>query len=471
MVFLKCDKYNNVMVEREQQEERTAAVPETITRVLKETTLAELEVDTSYDNLNLASDKLSLAAFKEVGTGNIINIGFLHHPCAGEHFAQLLNSIAPFGGGGKDNILNDLRMPTRAKKDAKLGKVIKDSEYLSLHTRHLQDPQAGPFYKSFIAQHLKVWIDCLGSDASLDVFSQLQRVRFIDSVKAFTSQFFLEWKEVLPSEKDEKIRIYHISLTAFIYYQQGEPFVRYLSDKIPVKEGQSKMVTFDTLPVEQRRKHLDLFLEQLSEEEQGKFALADAVGREGRVLVDLKSKQVFPQKYYFGSAKVDFVDDRRIKIKDDKGTAVEVVPNKDIGGGRYDWKAVGYEFSSNYLAASRYPVIAWRKGENGQRQFLSQKEVRSYLRQLGKSGMVEAKKGDVKVGEAVVASFSPHIITQWKKRFPLKPLEKGKTDKFEQKMMGGQMPVWVAFMGHGEQLLSDNNPFFPKLEERIASAL
>lgn len=454
------------MVEQERKNRRIVHQLERKSNILVQTTFAELGIEAAKDNLNLASDKITLATFKQSPSATI-NLVFHHHPFSGEHTAQLLNSIAPFGRRGRDSILDDLRMPARAKKDAKLGKVIKGSEYLSLHTRHLQDPQVGPFYESFIAQHLKVWIDCLGSNASLDVFSQLQRVRFIDSVKAFASQFFLEWKEVLPSEKDEKIRIHRIGITAFIYYQQGRPFVRYLSDKIPVRKGQSERVTFDTLPLEQRRKHFDLFLEQLSEEEQEKFALADAVGRKGRVLVDLKSKQVFSQKYYFGSAKVDFVDDRRIKIKDDKGTAVEVVPNKDIGGGCYDWKAVHYEFSSNYLAASRYPVIAWRRDDNGQRCFLSQKEAKPYLRKLG---FLEARRGDVKMGEVMVSYFSPHITGEWKQRFPLKPLEEGKIDEFEQPMMGGQMPIWVAFMGHGESLLSEEN-FFGKLERHMVSAV
>lgn len=47
------------MVERERQG-RTAPVPETKTRVLELKNLAGLGIDTSFDNLNLASDKFTL---------------------------------------------------------------------------------------------------------------------------------------------------------------------------------------------------------------------------------------------------------------------------------------------------------------------------------------------------------------------------------------------------------------------------
>lgn len=81
------------MVERERQEGRTA-LPETNIRVL-ETTLAELGIDTSFDNLNLAGDKFTLGV-KKVGEDNVF-VGRLKHPFASTHFAQFLNSVSPFG--------------------------------------------------------------------------------------------------------------------------------------------------------------------------------------------------------------------------------------------------------------------------------------------------------------------------------------------------------------------------------------
>lgn len=438
------------MVERQSLGRETVRIAEGNVRILGKTTFKEMEIESPKDNLNLASDKITLAVL-----GNA-RLAFSHHPFSGEHTVQLLDSIAPFGSGGRAGILEDLRMPVMARRAIRLGS--KNSENAYLHRRHLQDPEVGPLYQSFIDQHLDAWIKNLKNNASWDVFYKLQRVRFVTNIQNYISCLFAEWKEIL-SEGEEASKVFYHTMTALDDYKDGKRFVSFLGTKVNLPNRES----FHLLPLEQRRELINTFLEQLTEEEKKEFGIAHVINREELMLVDVNSKQVWHGKYSVGSAKLDFVDEECIEIKDDEGTVVGVVPNKDVGRGSFDWKAINYTFSPKYLSTALYPTIAWEKNENGERRFLSQSEVKPYLRQLG---FPEAKRGDVNLGEIEALYFSKDVTKDWEKRMPLKPLREN-DGNFKQRMMGAQMPVWVRVAHHSAQLLSDDNPFFRKLEERM----
>ena len=164
------------MVERI-QEGMTAPIPETKIRVL-ETTLAELGVDTSFDNLNLGEDKFTLGV-KRVGEDTVF-VGRLDHPFAGGHFAQYLNSIAPFGDQNIRGIIDDLELPKLAERDYQRGKDRTTSDSIRLHERHLGDPKVKGSYEQFAKDHVDSWLNALKFSRGLQVFDRLQRIRFID---------------------------------------------------------------------------------------------------------------------------------------------------------------------------------------------------------------------------------------------------------------------------------------------------
>lgn len=422
-------------------------------RVLGETTFEEMGIKPENDPLNLASDRVTLAI-----SGNT-RLAFVDHPFSAEHFAQLLGSIAPFGSRGRLGILADLVMPVNAKMDLERG--VRDSVDIRRHKRHLGDPRIGHIYDGFVDQNLDSWDMALENYASSDVFDQLQRITFIKSLQDFTPQVFQKWKEMSLEHVEP------LSVSALLFYQKGKRFMSFIRDKIPSEKCERyERFAYYSLPSVEKVKILGGFLEQLTDKEKEEFAIEHVVNREKQTLVDLEGKQVFSQKDFADSARIGFVDEDRIKIEDDEGTAVEVVPSGD------NWKVVSYKFSPNYRANSLYPFIAWEIDENGQRQFLRQSEVQSCLEGLNLQGLgSKAKRSDVKLGEVEVASFSPEITEKWKKKLPLALLDGRPPDDFEQPMMGAQMSVWVSMLHHGAQLLSDDNPFFPKLEKRIASAL
>jgi len=447
------------MVERESVERK--APQERRVRIIGETTFTGLGIESPLDNLNLASDKLTLAVGMGRRPSSTVNLVFDHHPFAGEHFAQLLG-IAPSGSGGRLGILADLNMPVNAKSQLEEG--VEKSENIRLHIRHLNDPRIGPSYKRFVDQNLESWRKALENDASWEIFEELQRVTFIESLQDFTTQVLQKWKE-MPWGND-----YSLPVTAFSYYQKGKRFTSFLKDKIKIhlsKYGREEEWAYHRLASEQKAMILHEFIEQLSPEEIEAFALAYIVDGNRRVLVDLNSREVSRSMDAATSTKVDFVEQECVRIRDDKGTIVEAIPYRDIGLGRFDWKARHYEFSPQYLSTSLYPTIAWERNENGSRRFLTQREARPYLRQLG---IPEANKGDVKIGEIMAAYFSSNVTGNWKKKMPLKPMGRERYG-FEQSMMGAQLPLWVAVEHHGAELLSDNNPFSGKIEDRINSAL
>ena len=134
IVFLRCGKYDNVMVERRIQEGMTAPIPETKFHVL-ETTLAKLGVDTTYDNLNLGGDNFTLGV-KQVGEETVF-VGLLHRPLAGGHFAQALNNVSPFPDQDRDGIINDINLPILAERDYEAGKDATSSPSIFLQEKHL----------------------------------------------------------------------------------------------------------------------------------------------------------------------------------------------------------------------------------------------------------------------------------------------------------------------------------------------
>lgn len=453
------------MVERERREREDVLI-------LGETSFKEMGIELPIDRLNLAGDRLTLAV-----VGNI-RFAFDHHPFSGEHFAQFLESIAPSKGRGRSGILADLRMPLDAKRELE-EQGLETSFNIRLHSRHLEDSQVGPLYKKFVDQNLDSWYTALNNDASLGVFEDLKRVTFIKSLQDFAPYVFQEWEESLKKSVSlfaVQNSAFLLSLTALKFYQEGKPFKEFLfkeffKDKVslPLK-GDSYDRTYYYMQPERQKKLLYNFLEQLYNKEREEFVAIHLTNHEGRVLVDLNSKQVW-QGRHSSFATIDLVDDRRIEIKDDDGTAFEVMPSSDIVGGRFGWKVSRYKFSPRYLSTALYPVIAWEKDENGERRFLSQDEANPYLRSLG---LTKTKRGDVTLGEVMVTYFSPDTVGHWKREIPLKPPEEFKDSPqgdFEQPMMGGQMPVWVALGDHSLQLFSEKNGVISKLEARMASAL
>ena len=186
-----------IMVER-RQEGMTAPIPETKFRVL-ETTLAELGVDTSHDNLNLAGRKFKLGV-KKIGEGTIF-IGRLNHPVAREHFVQILNLVSPFKDQDRIDIIDDIDLPIRAQADYKKGLDRFTSENIRLHEKHLNDPRVRDPYLRFAEEHVDRWLEALGDRLPTQtdqVFRLLERLKFITNLETFTNDHFSRVEKELP---------------------------------------------------------------------------------------------------------------------------------------------------------------------------------------------------------------------------------------------------------------------------------
>lgn len=455
------------MVARERQEGRTAPVPETNTRVLKETSLAELGIDTSYDNLNLAGDRFTLGVKKV--EEDAVFVGQLNHPFAGAHFAQFLNSVSPFTNQGLRGIIADIALPIRAERDYQEGEDKTTSDDIRLHERHLQDPRVGPAYKRFAEEHVDKWLKALEINTDLGVFETLQRIIFIANIQDYVRQLFIEWREGLRSPEKVNETYIDLSQVVFKYHHQEKAFMDYFRRNVNLKEREWVYDRFRETPLNERKELLGTFLEKLIEAEKEQFALKYIFEAKDRVLVDRLKKQIWQGRRYNESVKFKFVDEKSVELGDDEGTMVRAIPNRSTGSGTFDWGVTGYKFSPEYLKTSLYPIIAWKKDRNGTRNFLTQQEAMPLVKELG---LEEGKQGDVKLGEIAVVYFDRDITQDWKRKMALAPLEgtaSSRGDDFEQSMGGAQMPGWVAVEQHKAQLLKSETSVLARSEKHLAS--
>lgn len=438
------------MVERERQD-ATARVSESNIHVLELKNLAELGIDTSFDSLNLAADKLTLGV-KKVGEDTVF-IGRLNHPFAGMHLAQFFNSVSPFGDQKIGGIIADVELPIRARRDYADDKNTETSGFIWLHERHLNDPRVGPPYIRFEDDHVLPWLRALNFSNGWQVFDRLQRIRFINSKEELTFALSLEWQEILTNIKEGQnaYRIYEIGDTAFRTPDQWREF--------------------RDLSLEEQAERIDSFLNKLDVQKKQEFAVALFLKRR-QILVDLGTHRIRSNRDNswdrIGKGEVKFADNGRdVVISDDKGTKVVITPTGQ-NSDRFSWRVIEYQFPDNYDKSGLCPVIAWKKDENGKREFLTQKEVMPFVREFG---LEEGGQGDVKLGEIAVAYFARDIIKDWPAKMTLKPLSGVKRsyreDDFEQPMRGGQMPAWVGVEQHKAELLKSETSLLALLERKF----
>jgi hypothetical protein len=453
------------MVERA-KEGMTAPIPETEFHVLN-TTLAELGVDTSFDNLNLAGDRFTLGV-KKVGEDTIF-FGLLHHPLAGGHFAQFLNSVSPSGDLDIGNIIADVDLPIRAQADYQKGQDRTTSEPIRLHERHLKDSRVGPPYIRFAEDHVSSWLRALQNTSSRDAFWVLGNVKFITNLKTFTDEYFSKVEEELTEREQESSQLsYRINYTngllniGWKLLDKGSNWgcgdfksLFYDMRGLGEIEDRGKLFTeYQKLSIGEGVELIRTFFERNPNSKQG-FVLNYFFAPK-EVLVDLKNgclRGGSPDP----NLQTRLVDAETLEISDREGTRFLVAPNKNavIPGG-FGWKIKDAEFSDRHLSSKGYPplypVIAWRN-KNGAREFLTQQEAMPLVRELGLS---EGEQGDTKLGEIGVASFARDIIKGWEPKMTLKRLP-GPQSRFirdEQEMRGAQMPAWVGIERHKDELLN-----------------
>lgn len=437
------------MVEKESIERISVPVTESNTRALEQTTLAGLGIDTSFDTLNLAGDGFRLGV-KKVG-GDTVFVGLLKHPLAGVHFAQFLNSVAPFRDQDRYGIEADVDLPIRAGDDYQLGKDKTTSKFIRLHERHLGDPRVGPTYIRFIQDHVDPWLMALKFDTGEEVFDRLQKIRFINSAEDVRKELFSEDGNIINSLKDSKVLL---DMKFVLQILEHNRFNRRSENVL----GKSD-------------KEIEAVLGSLTKEDQKEFAMSYFVYRKRQILVDLDTHRIMSDKNNAndrtGKGKVRFVDNsRNVLITDKKGTSVVIRPTGQ-NSERFSWKVIKYQFPENYVESGLYPVIAWKRDGNGTRSFLTQKEAMFLIEELD---LPERGKGDTKLGEIVVAYFTRDIIEKWPARMKLAPLEETTSrrgDDFEQPMRGGQMPAWVAVEQHIGHLLKSETSPLAIMEKRL----
>ena len=470
------------MVERI-KEGMTAPIPETKFRVLK-TTLAELGVNTSFDSLNLAGDKLVLGVTK-VGEDTVF-VGLLKRPVAGGHFAQCLNSVSPFPDQDVDGIIDDLDLPIRAKTDSQQGFDTSNSESIHRHERHLNDPRVGPPYRRFIEYHVDKWLKALRNNHSGNLFWVLGRVQFVNDLKNLTDSHFSIADELLfaydqESYKSLRLRdVNGIDDIAYSLLTRGSQwgcgdFKSLFYDMIgleKIEDSNRLLKEYLKLTVGQGIELIRTFFERNPDGKQ-EFVLHYFFPSK-QVLVDLENDRLRGEVLDL-SLQAKLIDKETLEINDKEGTRFLIVPNKDnvIPWG-FGPKVKEYEFSDQYLSSKSnpplYPIIAWKKAENGKREFLKQEEAMSYVAQLS---LPEGEQGDTKLGEIVVAYFARDITKGWERKMTLKPLKGVKSfryDDFEQLMKDGQMPAWVAVEQHKEQLLRSETSVLAVLEQYSGAA-
>ena len=434
----------------------SAPNPETNVRVL-ETTFAELGVDTSSDNLGLASDRFTLGVKKD-GKDTVF-VGLLKHPLAGGHFAQLLNSVSPFPDQNAWGIIDDINLPILAERAYQKGLDRFTSEPIRLHERHLEDPRVGPHYIRFAEDHVDAWLKALKSNTGLRVFETLQRIRFIDSTEDIRKELFSE-----DGSSRQSLKVL-IDVVAFARYRDGG-----ISRALSQYDHGRFMDLWENKNL--RGKELaQAFLDTLTTKaEQEKFAIAYFKSR-GQIIADLESHRIIKDKLIGRSGKVKVKFDgngRNVMVSNNTGTKVVISPTEH-NSARFNWKVIDYQFSKGYIRRSLYPAIAWKKDENGKRTFLTQKEAMLYVREFG---LEEREQGDVKLGEIGVGYFSRDIIGKWPAKMTLKPLDgaHSRGDYFEQPMRGAQMPAWVGIERHKDELLRSETSLLAIIESNLALA-
>jgi len=443
------------MVERERQE-NTAPIPETKTRVL-ETTLAELRVDTSFDNLNLARDRLTFGV-KQVGEETVF-VGLLHHPFAGGHFAQALNSVSPFPDQDVGGIINDVDLPILAERDYKAGKDKTTSNHIRLHERHLNDPRVGPPYIRFANDHVHSWLRALGSNSGLRVFETLGRIGFVNSKEDLRKELFSEdgsLRRPLKYSDEVERTTYYIGISNALSRYDYRRFIDFWENKS--LRGKELAQTFiDTLT---------------TKAEQEKFAVVYFNGMR-TIIADLETHRIRRcVGNQSGKIKVRFdTNGRDVVVSNNRGTKVVISPTGQ-NSEKFSWRILDYQFSRDYLRRCLYPAFVWRKSEDGTRTLLTQQEAMPLVRELG---LPEGEQADTKLGEITVASFARDIIKDWPATMALKTLERFKLrgvryldDEFEQPMRGAQMPAWVGIERHKNELLTSETSPLAIMEKRLA---
>lgn len=447
-------------------------------RPIIQTTLRDCGIGTSKDaHLNLAGEPLTLGTLPRKGSGQV-HVALLHHPFAGEHLARILEGIiydttnppaAIHGALGDWQMPDDARRKLPELKALHAVGIVKDED-IRLYNLHRRDPDIGKAFVEFDKHHRLQWQEALANDAANGLFA---------TVEGGAGFLTINSDDFVSANKEEFEQWPGLWKKAF-EYGGGLPMLHFLQSLSEVGDKVSSLLErntkrdltdpnfYRTLFYESPFKEMGgwggayrLFVAHMPEEDRKRMYLAFGAVRKFAFLIDTENGNVWQpstaRERGVTASLEDSVSGERVKIADNNGNSciVQVLPE----GSREDWHITEYKFSGGYLSQAINPLLVWEERE-GQRRFLSQKEIQAVAKQYNLQVPQEA---DVMLGRVIAAYFSPDVTKGWRRGIRLKDGAQN------QIMMAAQTPVWVSMPEHSGGLLAEENTFFPALEEKVSS--
>lgn len=408
-------------------------------RIFPPVPLKDLGIRNTRDWLGLNNSEITLARIENPQSQDTIQLGWIDHPFIGQHLVQLVSAVTnPGRFATKGDVVNDFQMPADAASQVR----DRSKGAARLHRIHNEDPYVGPYYQEFIRDHWTQWLRVCGTDKYDATFLALQQISLIE-LSAFVSKKFSRLRGELLLNKTNIVS--SVAKTAF-RCRGGEALLHLLHQR-PSQEAEI----------------LVNFLDEMRHEDREGFATDYQMSffNPQILMIDVSRRQIWRREN--PNLQVSFANDSIILFGDASGCEVEVkISGKDSGN--FSWSVTGYQFPPSLRAEGINGLLAWRKTGSGERQFLSQREVRPLLTSIGSEFV---PNGDVMLGRVLAKYFSKGVELPRQMR-----LHKG---IYSQTMMGAQAAVLVSLpvmrgyrnrpeIGPAAMILSNENPLFPVLE-------
>ncbi len=368
----------------------------------------------------------------------------------------------------------------------------------SLRKRHENDPEIGTTMKEF-GNRVESWRAANNNSIRREVvrgeriISQLPFAQIIDG--RFSSQVLQEiregdsreWVDFI-SGQGQKIARGMYSLRIFNKFldshQLIDPTLRYkvLPDSTNIFNPIREYDEWHSRASKYLKTHngsvFTKYLEWLALPEQEKVRM-DLVGtyvasHRHSPLIDISRQDkpvLYPLPYWESIPAVSFVDDRHVRVERDGVSSLLTYQQID---GRVT--AIDTTLSPEFLGHCLFPVVAWRKGENGKREFLTLDEIKE---QFGSAleGIVPQDQIDDFLGIVSFHAFSLTRLVKTPERAPLHHITKAGTTVTEKvtendtnAISVSQIPVWHNTPVAREALAEDPDGLLKSIEERLGTA-
>ncbi len=402
------------------------------------------------DKPRLADEKVTITSLQDPITGADVYFARCHRPFLSGQFCEVLNAVAPFHSSSNDisGIRADNKLPLEVEINPLPDVETWAPGLVRLHNAHKSDPDIGPLYMEHAYHHAARWHTSIEDRDFGEIYLSMLFLEVTRNRNTFVSEFRDTYPQSYElygyfSSEQQKIYTAH-TLRDFAKAFRPSPF-RYPG-------------IWEHHHIQDRLAMLTQHFDSLDDQLKYKFVRKYIIEQKGKRVALTEDQKILQRR---GDKRdIKFTSPDHIQLTDPKAGHVVVKIDQTLSG-KPDWHIDSYHLRPNLVSKAIFALIGWTKNPDGTRKMLSCEETDQLLPQ---TNLPQDQNNDIIFGRALAVRLFPDIARDWPTELPLIHNQR---PGFLQKMMGGQVTVWVSLPDHLVDLASQRNILLPTLENVV----